>query len=310
MDSGIDDLSEKEREALRLLLAGHDAKSSARELGVTHHAINDRLRSARRKLGTSSSREAALALAEAEGTTPEPIVHKPLGDDKNAEDPDFSSSADRKRREEPRSPWRLEGWIIMSLLIITTAAVALAIVGSNGAETQGNTGQVEAATTTAPRADTDADTTTDAQGGRIVEVPVYVPAPSEGGAASAAHPVVALPPGSAKSEREARAFLQLLAQGDAKAAYATANAGLRQRYNFDLWELGVLMYRADGEVQKRTLIGVTRDDAPDTPGIEQLETLTFDTVMLDGDRKIEKLAMGRQDGGWSVVNIDSEKIED
>lgn len=35
-DQAIDTPSGKEREALRLLLAGHDAKSSARKLGVWH----------------------------------------------------------------------------------------------------------------------------------------------------------------------------------------------------------------------------------------------------------------------------------
>ena len=48
-DTGM--LTEKEKEALRLLLAGHDAKSSARELDISVHTLNDRLRSARRKLG-------------------------------------------------------------------------------------------------------------------------------------------------------------------------------------------------------------------------------------------------------------------
>ena len=44
------DLTDKEKEALRLLLAGHDAKSSARELGISVHTVNDRLRNARRKM--------------------------------------------------------------------------------------------------------------------------------------------------------------------------------------------------------------------------------------------------------------------
>ena len=44
-------LSEREKEALRLLLVGHDAKSIATMLGLSVHTINDRLRDARRKLG-------------------------------------------------------------------------------------------------------------------------------------------------------------------------------------------------------------------------------------------------------------------
>ncbi len=60
-------LSDKEKQVLRLLLRGHDAKSSARELELSVHTVNERLRDARRKLGVSSSREAARMLHESEG---------------------------------------------------------------------------------------------------------------------------------------------------------------------------------------------------------------------------------------------------
>lgn len=59
-------LSEREKEVLRLLLLGHDAKSAARECKISVHTVNERLRSARRKLGASSSREAARLLATEE----------------------------------------------------------------------------------------------------------------------------------------------------------------------------------------------------------------------------------------------------
>jgi DNA-binding CsgD family transcriptional regulator len=80
MISGTDTLTEKERDALRLLLRGHDAKSSARVLGLSVHTVNERLRDARRKLGTTSSREAARRLLEAESEAPESLRDKPLGD--------------------------------------------------------------------------------------------------------------------------------------------------------------------------------------------------------------------------------------
>lgn len=64
---------------LRLLLAGHDAKSVARALGISVHTVNDRLRDARRKLGVSSSREAARLLAEAEQQGPQFLGAKKLG---------------------------------------------------------------------------------------------------------------------------------------------------------------------------------------------------------------------------------------
>ncbi|WP_285712235.1 helix-turn-helix domain-containing protein [Erythrobacter oryzae] len=81
MTTGPDALNEREKDALRLLLRGHDAKSSARELGLSVHTVNERLREARRKLGVTSSREAARRLLAAEGEpNPETLGDKPLGD--------------------------------------------------------------------------------------------------------------------------------------------------------------------------------------------------------------------------------------
>lgn len=77
-------LTDKERQTLRLILRGHDAKSSARELGLSVHTVNERLRDARRKLGVTSSREAARRLLEAEAvatvSAPETLGDKALGD--------------------------------------------------------------------------------------------------------------------------------------------------------------------------------------------------------------------------------------
>lgn len=78
MQDGIQTLSTREAEVLRLLLAGHDAKSVARTLGLSVHTINERLRDARRKLGVSSSREAARILAEVEQANPEYLVDKKI----------------------------------------------------------------------------------------------------------------------------------------------------------------------------------------------------------------------------------------
>ena len=68
-NAGLDALSEKEKQTLRLIVRGHDAKSIARSLGLSVHTINERLRDARRKVAVSSSREAARRLFEAEGAT-------------------------------------------------------------------------------------------------------------------------------------------------------------------------------------------------------------------------------------------------
>jgi DNA-binding CsgD family transcriptional regulator len=72
-------LSDRERAVLRLLAQGHDAKSTAGQLGISVNAINERLRTARRKLGVSSSREAARLLAASELQGSNSLVDKKIG---------------------------------------------------------------------------------------------------------------------------------------------------------------------------------------------------------------------------------------
>lgn len=79
-DAG-DGLTEKEKQTLRLIVRGHDAKSIARHLDLSVHTVNERLRAARRKMAVSSSREAARLLLDAEGDrAPEPLVPDEIGD--------------------------------------------------------------------------------------------------------------------------------------------------------------------------------------------------------------------------------------
>ena len=72
-------LNDREKEALPLLLVGHDAKSIASTLGLSVYMINDRFRNARRKLGVSSSREAARRLTEMDGPAPNIVGSKEIG---------------------------------------------------------------------------------------------------------------------------------------------------------------------------------------------------------------------------------------
>jgi DNA-binding CsgD family transcriptional regulator len=77
---GAQSLTDKEKQTLRLLLAGHDAKSMARHLGLSVHTVNERLRDSRRKLSASSSREAARLLRDAESATPQSLGDNEIGD--------------------------------------------------------------------------------------------------------------------------------------------------------------------------------------------------------------------------------------
>jgi len=123
MSDGLQALSEREKETLRLLLGGHDIKSIAAGLGLSVHTVNERLREARRKLGASSSRQAARILAEAEQPGPN-----------FSADPHFSADKQfgvvgptaRGASHQPsyRNPGRAQsmawlggGMLIMSLLI-------------------------------------------------------------------------------------------------------------------------------------------------------------------------------------------------
>lgn len=79
-------LTAKEKQTLRLIVRGHDAKSIARNLGLSVHTINERLRDARRKMAVSSSREAARLLLEAESDsvgspTSDLLVDMGIGED-------------------------------------------------------------------------------------------------------------------------------------------------------------------------------------------------------------------------------------
>ena len=79
MTVAAQDLPEREKQVLRLLLSGHDAKSIGRELGLSTNIVNERLRDSRRKLGVGSSREAARALALSEPYTPNNFGNKKFG---------------------------------------------------------------------------------------------------------------------------------------------------------------------------------------------------------------------------------------
>jgi DNA-binding CsgD family transcriptional regulator len=60
-------LTEREKLCLRQWLQHKSAKEIAADLGISHHAVEKRLKMARTKLGATSSLEAARMLGEAEG---------------------------------------------------------------------------------------------------------------------------------------------------------------------------------------------------------------------------------------------------
>ena len=132
MTSDLPALTDKEKETLRLLLRGHDAKSSARELGLSVHTVNERLRDARRKLGVTSSREAARVLLAAEAAaTPETFGDKRLGDAGAAVPEAGATASATRRRAGPHPASILIGVTAMSLILaaLLLPASPLSVLG-------------------------------------------------------------------------------------------------------------------------------------------------------------------------------------
>ncbi|NBB64461.1 DUF4019 domain-containing protein [Pseudomonas sp. ODNR1LW] len=129
MNEALESLSEREKATLRLLARGHDAKSVARQMDLSVHTVNERLRSARNKLGLSSSRAAARCLVEAEaggaaeayGARPEFLGDKELGEDLTAEDVRHAASPQSRRVTSSAR------WIIGGLAVMLSLAVAALI---------------------------------------------------------------------------------------------------------------------------------------------------------------------------------------
>ncbi|RNJ61355.1 MAG: DUF4019 domain-containing protein [Porphyrobacter sp. IPPAS B-1204] len=145
MTTGLDTLTDKEKQTLRLILRGHDAKSSARELGLSVHTVNERLRDARRKLGVTSSREAARRLLAEEQPAPETLGDKALGDALAAAD-----AAQHPASASQRRAWfglgsghalTLAGVLAMSLILAALlipasplSVLPVSLAGSTAAE--------------------------------------------------------------------------------------------------------------------------------------------------------------------------------
>jgi len=124
---GLWSLTEKEKQTLRLIVRGHDAKSTARSLGLSVHTINERLRDARRKMAVSSSREAARLLLEAEAGTPASPHPQSLGDTGIGEDPRHSGMDQETAPINGAGRARRLPRILIGVLLMTFALALLAL---------------------------------------------------------------------------------------------------------------------------------------------------------------------------------------
>ena len=126
-------LTEKEKQTLRLIVRGHDAKSVARSLDLSVHTINERLRDARRKMAVSSSREAARLLLEAEGDpgglTPEMLGDTQIGADARVAGADHGAAPIGGAWRRSRRFLIICGALIMTFVLglLALTAVPLAV---------------------------------------------------------------------------------------------------------------------------------------------------------------------------------------
>ena len=120
---GIEGLTDREKDVLRLLSNGHTAKSAAAELDLSVHTVNDYLREARKKLGVGSSREAARLLADSEAT-PENLGPQEIG---MANDSGIDNPSGHGTEAFPKS---LNAVLIAGGFIMLAGALALALFAS------------------------------------------------------------------------------------------------------------------------------------------------------------------------------------
>ncbi len=128
-------LTEKEKQTLRLIVRGHDAKSTARSLGLSVHTINERLRDARRKMAVSSSRAAARLLLEVEGgavvaPTPDLLGDAEIGEDATHPRIDQEAAPIDGVGRAYRQPRIIIGVLVMTLALALLALTALPQVAS------------------------------------------------------------------------------------------------------------------------------------------------------------------------------------
>jgi DNA-binding CsgD family transcriptional regulator/predicted aspartyl protease len=131
MSGPIQQLTPREREVILLLGQGHDAKSIARDLGISVHTVNERLRDVRRKMGVTSSREAARLLS-AEASP---------GGDKNLGPKKMGMGSEASSQHELASPaatgatprrYELPTWGGIMLLSLAVASLAFFVSEQTG----------------------------------------------------------------------------------------------------------------------------------------------------------------------------------
>lgn len=257
----VEALTEKEKQTLRLLLAGHDAKSMARHLDLSVHTVNERLRDARRKLSVSSSKEAARLLRQAEAgcaaAAPESVGDKPFGDAHPAASAHHNAEPSARFPATSRKAWAIGGFAMISLAAL--AALAL---------------------TAAPET---------AQG------PIAPPPSPAGQAAPAAQ---AAPPSQSSAPQVALQWLALVDAGNWAESWAATASSFRQMNTVEVWQSASLEARVPlGRVLSRSL--TSEESIPAPPA--GLQLVRFRTSFANRPEAVETLSLTREGQSWRVA---------
>ncbi|WAC60266.1 DUF4019 domain-containing protein [Brevundimonas sp. SL130] len=262
MNEALESLSEREKETLRLLARGHDAKSVARHLDLSVHSVNERLRSARNKLGLSSSRAAARRLVEAEAggaseahvARPEFLGDKELGEDLAAEGVRLVASPQSRRVTSSAR------WIIGGLAVMLSLAVA-ALIFTHAAPPAG--------------------------------APTNLPPP-------AASPVQAAEPG--EGGEAALAWISLLDRAQWADSWNAAGGLFQAQVGQADWAATVASVRGTvGPVVTRTQTSVAPSTTlPGLPAGEY-QVIQYRTAFRDKADSVETAVLMRERGTWKVI---------
>lgn len=268
MTQALRSLTEKEKQTLRLIVCGHDAKSIARRLDLSVHTINERLRDARRKMAVSSSREAARLLLEAEGGTPMRVISPELPTPEMLGDTSIGDAPRAGSTDEEAAPipgvgqpsgrsWIITGGFIMTLAFGLLALAALPF------------------TTTAPANTTPAPTQA---------------AFSEGTAAPVNPQVV----------DAARNFLTMIEQKRWEESYAATGTAFRKLNTLQVWSaVSEEVHARYGATVSRTLLSQQNLPAPPAG----YEVVKFRTVYANKKQAVETVTLDRENGKWVVVGV-------
>ena len=265
-DASIDALTDREREVLHLLLAGHTAKSAATELDLSVHTVNDYLREARRKLGVSSSREAARILGEQDKDAPQNHAPDEIGMGAPTQDVDHAKPSATPGARSYR-PWIIGGFIMSTAVL----AAVLALTTFAPSESPAETGATDQAV-------------------------------SDSKAAKGEDKVEADLRETALALDAARSFARHIDAGDYTASWAEAGPMFQQAVTAEAWAaqaapirtpLGAMVRRTEKSVESQTeLPGAPRGD---------YRLISFTTDFANASDRTETFVMAKDDGRWGVV---------